>query len=267
VLNLKGKRALVTGASRGAGFGIAKAFAAAGAEIVATARNHDRLEKLRREIEADGGKATTIPGDLSTRAGARGVAKQCGDVDILVNNAGVAVGKWQRFLEQDDASWDYEFGLNVIGPVTLMQELVPGMIRRGQGRIINISSVAAARPTPDRAPYSASKAALEAASKSAAIDLGPQGIRVNVVALGITKTEALDETLGGGMTVEEVGRKFTPIGHVATVPEVAATCLFLASDVADSINGIVLTIDGGSTAGNFDPNNSYFEIVPAELKV
>jgi len=265
MLSLKGKRALVTGASRGAGFGIAKMFAQAGAEIVATARNEERLDKLRREIEAEGGKATVIAGDLSTREGARTVAQQCGDVDILVNNAGVAIGKWLPFLDQDDESWDYEFGLNVTGPVTLMRELAPAMIRKGFGRIINISSVSATRPMPDRAPYSASKAAMEVASRAAAIDLGRHGIRVNVVALGVTHTEALDETLGELMSTEEAGLHFTPIGHVATVSEVAATCLFLACDVADSINGVVLPIDGGSTAGNFTPGQNSFA-VSDELK-
>jgi NAD(P)-dependent dehydrogenase (short-subunit alcohol dehydrogenase family) len=113
MLSLDGRRALITGASRGVGFEIAKTFSAAGAEIVATARNEQRLDKLRREIEAAGGKITIVPGDLSTRAGAREVARRSGDVDVLINNAAFTGVKWQSFLVTDDASWDFEFAVNL----------------------------------------------------------------------------------------------------------------------------------------------------------
>jgi len=252
MFSLKGKRALITGASRGAGFGIAKAFAAAGAELVATGRNERGLQNLRREIEAAGGKVVIVPGDLATRTGARDVARRSGAVDVLINNAALATGKSQSLLVQDDELWDLEFALNVIAPVTLMQSLVPGMVERGRGVVINISSIAAHRPNPRNVPYGASKAALEVVSRGAAIELAPKGVRVNAVALGLTDTEALHEGLGKGITVEDVGRMFAPIGRVTKVSEVAALCVLLASDEVAAITGTVITMDGGITAGTYD---------------
>lgn len=248
---LKGKRALVTGASRGVGFGIAKSFAAQGAEVIATARSEAGLERLRKEIEANGGKVVTIPGDLATRSGAREVARLCGDVDILVNNAALANQEPESLLSQSDELWDRELAINLIAPTVLIQSLVPGMIRRGGGSIINISSVAAKRPDPGRSSYAASKAALEAMSRASAVEFAPEQVRVNVVQLGVTETEALYELLPPGVTKEQMGHVHVPIGRVADVSEVAATCLLLAGDEATSITGAVITVDGGSTAGTF----------------
>jgi len=252
MFSLKGRRALITGASRGVGFAIAKTFSAAGAEIVATARNEQRLDMLRREIEAADGKITIVPGDLFTRAGAREVARRSGDVDVLINNAAFTGVKWQSFLVADDASWDLEFAVNLDAPVTLMQSLMPGMIQRRRGVVINISSTGAHRPNPMHAPYSASKAALEIVSRAAALEGGPHGVRVNVVALGLTNTEALHEMAGDDAAIAAMGQMLVPIGRANKVSEVASTCLFLASDAAATITGAVLMVDGGMTAGAFD---------------
>jgi len=240
MFSLKGRRALITGASRGVGFAIAKTFSAAGAEIVATARNEQRLDMLRREIEAADGKITIVPGDLFTRAGAREVARRSGDVDVLINNAAFTGVKWQSFA------------VNLDAPVTLMQSLMPGMIQRRRGVVINISSTGAHRPNPMHAPYSASKAALEIVSRAAALEGGPHGVRVNVVALGLTNTEALHEMAGDDAAIAAMGQMLVPIGRANKVSEVASTCLFLASDAAATITGAVLMVDGGMTAGAFD---------------
>lgn len=251
--DLTGKRALVTGASRGVGLGIAKAFAAAGAEVVATARNARALETLQREIETGGGRVVVVPGDLSTRDGARDVARLSGEIDVLVNNAALVTGAQHSLLVEDDAAWDLEFAVNLTAPVTLIQALVPGMARRGAGVVINISSIAVQRPNPMHAAYAASKAALETITRAAAIDLGPQGVRLNAVALGMTATEAWDDLLPKGLTLEQMGRRVAPIGRATAVAEVAALCLYLASDAAAAITGTVLTIDGGATAGVYTP--------------
>jgi len=250
---LSGKRALVTGASRGVGLGIARAFAAAGAEVVATARNARALEDLQRQIEADGGKAVVVPGDLSTREGARELARLSGEIDVLVNNAALVTGAQHSLLVEDDAAWDLEFAVNLTAPVTLIQALVPGMVRRGAGVVINISSIAVQRPNPMHAAYAASKAALETVTRAAAIDLGPKDVRLNAVALGMTATEAWDDLLPAGLTLEQMGRRVAPIGRATAVEEVAALCLYLASDAAAAITGTVLTIDGGATAGVYNP--------------
>lgn len=252
MFSLQGRRALITGASRGVGFEIAKTFSAAGAEIVATARNEQRLDKLRREIETAGGRVSIVPGDLSTRAGAREVARRSGDVDVLVNNAAFTAVKWQPFLATEDASWDFEFAVNLDAPVVLMQSLMPGMMQRSRGVVINISSTGAHRPNPMHAPYSASKAALEIVSRAAALEGGPHGVRVNVVALGLTDTEALHEAAGDDAAIAALGQMIVPIGRPNKVSEVANTCLFLASDAAATITGAILMVDGGMTAGAFD---------------
>jgi NAD(P)-dependent dehydrogenase (short-subunit alcohol dehydrogenase family) len=252
MFDLKGKRALVTGASRGAGYGIAKTLATANASVVATARNATGLANLKREIDASGGLCEIQPGDLSTRASARELAGRCGEVDTLINNAALTSAKYQSMLVKDDAYWDLEFALNVIAPVTLMQECIPGMLRRGKGVVINISSISAQRPNALHAPYGASKAALEVASRAAALEFSPAGVRVVVVAFGMTNTEALAEAMADNMTVEEMGRRFAPIGRATKVEEVAALCLYLSSDESAAITGSVVTIDGGVTAGMYD---------------
>lgn len=254
IFGLKGKRALVTGASRGAGYGIARAFAAAGADVVATGRNAAGLERLREEITGAGGKISVMTGDLATRDGTREIARQAGEIDVLVNNAALTTARRQSLLDPDDETWDMEFAINTVAPVTLMQALMPGMIRRGVGSVINISSIAVKRPNPLHAAYAASKAAMEAASKAAAIDFAPKGVRVNVVQLGLTETDALHELLPPGLTPADMGRMFVPRGRVSQVSEVAALCLFLASDESAAITGEVITVDGGSTAGTFEPH-------------
>jgi NAD(P)-dependent dehydrogenase (short-subunit alcohol dehydrogenase family) len=249
--DLKGKRVLVTGASRGVGFGIAKAFARAGMTVVATARSEPGLQILKREIDVEGGQIEIVTGDLSTREGAREMAKACGEVDVLVNNAALVNGKHQSLLVPDDEAWDLEFAINFTAPVTLMQALVPAMVRRGAGVVINISSIAVKRPNPMHAAYAASKAALETATKAAAVDLGPTGVRLNAVALGMTATEAWDDLLPAGLTLADMGRRVAPIGRATEVAEVAALCLFLAGDAAAAITGTVITIDGGATSGAY----------------
>ncbi len=257
MLDLTGKRALVTGASRGVGYGIATTFATAGAEVIATARNVERLDQLAREIRAKGGKITTIPGDLSSRAGARTIAQASGDVDILVNNAAHLTANRQSLLVADDEAWDMEFMVNVTAPVTLMQELVPGMIARGSGSVINISTIAVQRINPTDAAYVASKAGLEQVTRALALDAGPHGVRLNVVALGMTATEIWDDMPVQGATVEQIAKLHAPIGRLTEVSEVAAMCLFLASDVATAITGAVITIDGGMMAGAYRPGGGY----------
>jgi NAD(P)-dependent dehydrogenase (short-subunit alcohol dehydrogenase family) len=266
MFDLTGKRALVTGASRGAGFGIAKTLAAANASVVATARNEQGLKKLRAEIEAAGGRCEIQAGDLSTRVSAREVAARCGEVDILINNAALTSAKYQSMLVKDDAYWDLEFALNVIAPVTLMQEFIPGMLKRGRGVVINISSISAQKPNALHAPYGASKAALEVASRAAALEFSPSGVRVVVVAFGMTDTEALAEAVAGNMTVAEMGRMFAPIGRATKVEEVAALCLYLSSDEAAALTGSVITIDGGVTAGMYDFGRGFGTGLTSELK-
>lgn len=249
--DLTGKRVLVTGASRGFGAGIARAFAASGAEVVMTARNEDRLRKLASEIAATGGKAEFVAGELASREAVRAIARRAGDIDILINNAAHLLGERGSLLTLADEEWDMDFAVNVTAPVVLIQTLVPGMVRRGGGAVINISSIAAKMPNPTHLGYAASKVALEAVTKGLAIDPETKGVRFNAVALGITATETWDDMPLEGISLAEVGKTMTPIGRATDVSEVAALCLFLACDAATALTGTVITLDGGMTAGAF----------------
>ncbi len=251
MFDLTGKRALITGASRGVGTGIAKAFAAAGAEVVLTGRNEDRLAKLAADIAAAGGKVTFVAGELASREAVRAIARQAGEIDILVNNAAHLLGKRSSLLVLSDEEWDMDFAVNVTAPVMLIQALVPAMVQRGGGAVINISSIAAKMPNATHLGYAASKAALEAVTKGLAVDPETKGVRFNAVALGITATEAWDDMPLEGITLAEVGKMMTPIGRATDVSEVAAVCLLLASDAATALTGTVITLDGGMTAGSF----------------
>lgn len=256
MLQVAGMRVLVTGASRGVGYGIAELFAASGAKVIATARSAEKLERLASEVRANGGDITTITGDLSTREGAREIASRCGDVDILINNAAFLTADRQPIIHEDDAGWDMEFAVNLFSPVALMQALAPGMVERGRGSVINISTIAVRLTNPMDTAYAASKAGLEAATRSAAISLGAQGIRVNAIALGMTDTEIWDDMPLHGASIEDIARMVVPIGRPTAVSEVAALCLFLASDAAPAINGSIITLDGGMTAGALKPGGN-----------
>ncbi|MEJ2459867.1 MAG: SDR family NAD(P)-dependent oxidoreductase, partial [Novosphingobium sp.] len=168
---MSGSTALVTGASRGTGRGIAIELARAGANVVLAARNKPSLEEIVAEIEGQGGTASAVVADLASRAGCDALVAQCGAVDILVNNAALTTVKMQPTIVPDDAYWQDSFQLNLWAPLALMQGLCPGMIDRGGGVVINISSTTAQRVVPHYAPYAASKAALETMSRVAALDM------------------------------------------------------------------------------------------------
>lgn len=257
-IDLSGKRALVTGASRGAGVGFAKALAKAGASVVLTARSREGLERTKAIVEAEGGVVDGIfPADLSTRASCRELARQVGDVDILVNNAALTTAEFANILTHNDDYWDQEINMNLIAPLTLMQSFCPYMARKKRGTVINISSIAAQRGTPGHAAYAASKIAMDTMSKVAAIDLAKDGINVVVVAFGMVETEALQEACADGITTQDIADRFVPIGRTIDVMETGALCVYLCSDEARPLTGIVINIDGGVTAGNYSMIGSF----------
>ena len=258
-------RVLVTGASRGVGAATAKAFAAAGANTVfLAARNEAGLQKVKSVIDAQGGRAEVCVVDLSTRQACRELAARCGDIDVLINNAAYTSGANQNVLEPNDAFWDINFAVSFIAPLTLMQELGKGMVERGHGVVLNISSMAAQRPVPEYAPYSVVKAALDTLSKAAGMELAAKGVRVNSLALGHVDTEALAENCGGDLTPDDVARQNSPLARAIRPSEIADFCVYLASDSAGPIVGTVLTIDGGLTSGSYSFRESFGEQVTRE---
>ena len=181
-MELKDQRVLVTGATAGIGQETAKLFARRGATVVVTGRNVDRANKTVEAIVAEGGHALFIAADLGDVGSVRQLAEQVGVVDVLVNNAGAF--PFASTLEQDVDSFDLMFDVNVRGPFFLTAALLPKMIARGSGVIINVSTAAASASLPDAPVYAATKAALESLTRSWAAAFGGNGIRVNTVARG-----------------------------------------------------------------------------------
>jgi NAD(P)-dependent dehydrogenase (short-subunit alcohol dehydrogenase family) len=243
-MNLQDQRVLVTGATAGIGRETAMLFARRGATVVITGRDTVRGAQTVAAIRAEGGRAEFIAADLSDIGSVRRLAEQVGEVDVLVNNA--AVHKSAPTLEQDVESFDMTFDVNVKAPFFLTAALLPKMIARGSGAIVNISGVGASVALTDAITVStAASAALESFTRSWAAAFGAKGIRVNAVAPGPTRTEGTAGTLRGGL--EQLG-SVTPLGRTADPTEIAEAIVFLASPQASYITGATLAVDGGYTA-------------------
>jgi NAD(P)-dependent dehydrogenase (short-subunit alcohol dehydrogenase family) len=240
---LAGKTALVTGATAGIGYAIAIQLAAEGAEVVVHGRDAERGAKTVQDIENAGGKARFVAADVSNTDDVRRLAAEAGPVDILVNNAGIY--RFAPTFDTVDADFDDQINTNLKAPYILVQKLVPGMIERGSGSVINVTTVAATTPAAGAGIYGASKAALELLTKLWADEFGGLGVRVNAAAPGPTQTlgtQAFESDL-----IEGLGRT-TALGRTAEADEIANAVTFLASPAASYVNGAVLTIGGGAKA-------------------
>ena len=243
---LYGKRVLITGASKGIGRGLASAFAAQGAEIVAVARDETGLAAVEREVEEAGSSCRVIHADLSDMADVEQVAAEAEtlDVHILVNNAGVSYP--QSVLEANLENWEKTFAVNVRAAFFLAQAFGKAMVERGWGRIINMSSQAGLIALEDHVAYCASKGALEMMSKTLALEWAPAGVTVNCVAPTVISTPMAAMAFPTEEARNNMLRRI-PVGRFGEVEEVAAAVLFLASDAAGMITGDTLKIDGGWT--------------------
>jgi NAD(P)-dependent dehydrogenase (short-subunit alcohol dehydrogenase family) len=237
-----GSTALVTGATAGIGYAIALELAEQGAEVIVHGRDAERGAKAVQQIENLGGKARFIAADLSSAQDVRDLADAAGDVDILVNNAGMY--EFGSTVDTDDAVFDAHFDINLRAPYLLVQKLVPGMVERGHGTVVNVSTVAASTPTADAGVYGASKAALDLLTKVWADEFGAAGIRVNAIAPGPIATEGTAEL---GDLLEGLGRT-RALQRIGEPEEIARAVAFLASPAASFINGVVLPVDGGAVA-------------------
>ena len=238
----EGSTALVTGATAGIGYAIALELARQGAEVIIHGRNAERGAKTVREIENIGGTARFIAADLADANDVRRLAAEAGEVDILVNNAGVY--EFAPTFDTADADFDTHFDINVRAPYILVQKLVPGMIERGDGAVVNISTVAASTPSAGAGIYGASKAALDLLTKLWADEFGGAGVRVNAIAPGPIETEGTSDI---PEIIESLGRT-RALGRVGEPDEIARAVAFVASPAASYINGVVLPVDGGAQA-------------------
>jgi len=243
MLDLTDKVALVTGASRGIGRGVAEALAAAGAIVVAGARG-DHAEAAAAAIMARGGRAegatldVTLPESVQAVVG--GVLERHSRIDILVNNAGIAADQLMLRMKPED--WDRVIATNLTAVFSCVQAVLKPMVRQRSGRIVNISSVVGQMGNAGQANYAASKAGVIGFSKAVAREVASRNVTVNVVAPGLIETDmtqAVIDKAHGDWAAQ------IPLGRVGSVADVAAAVRFLASDEASYITGHVLAVNGG----------------------
>ena len=243
MIDLSGRVAIVTGASRGIGRAIATRLASQGAKVVAAARG-DNAREAADAIVAAGGAAEPLTLDVTESeaidAAVRGVLERHGRVDILVNNAGITRDQLMLRLKRGD--WDAVLATNLTSAFTLTQAVLKPMIRQRAGRIICISSVVAQSGNAGQANYAASKAGLIGFAKSVALEVASRNITVNVVAPGMIET---DMTRAIADQAREEWASKIPLKRLGTPDDVAAAVCFLASDEASYITGQVLAVNGG----------------------
>ena len=248
--SLQGRRALVTGASRGIGRDIALYLARAGADVAIAARNEEALLALKDEIEALGRKCVVIAADVTQEGAAANIVHRTesglGGIDILINNAG-GNSFSVSLQEMKFSGWQKTMALNVDSIVLLIQAALPALIRSGNASIVNISSVAGLRGAPLLSHYGAAKAALISLTQSLAIEVATQGVRVNALVPGWIETD-LTGFLRSEDAIEQGLLSQVPMGRWGRTEEIAEGALFLASDASSFMTGQVLVMDGGLSA-------------------
>ncbi len=236
--------ALVTGGSRGIGRAIAIELAAAGAEVVLSSRTASAAERVAQEIVDRGGRARGIALDVADDASVESAVSEALEdyarIQILVNNAGVTCDNLLLRMKTDD--WERVLQTNLSGVYRLCRSLVPSMIRKRYGRIVNISSVVAETGNPGQSNYAATKAGIEGFSRSLARELASRNVTVNCVAPGFIETD-MTEGLGEQARTKLLGD--IPLGRPGTPQDVAAAVLFLVGPGGDYITGTTLQVNGG----------------------
>ena len=248
-MRLKGKSALVTGGASGFGAEIVRQFAGEGANVVILDLDGPGAARVAGECDS---RATAVRGDVTKRAdievAVRKATEAHGRLDIVVNNAGWTYRN-KPILEVTEEEFDRVYAINVKSIFLMTQVAAPVMIAQGGGCMINIGSTAGIRPRPGLTWYNASKGAVNLGSKSMAVELAPAKIRVNCVAPVMGETALLESFMGMPDTPENRAKFIAtiPLGRLARPSDVASTCVYLASDDAEFLTGVVLPVDGGRT--------------------
>ena len=244
---LSGKVAVVTGASKGIGAGIAKQLAAEGAAVVVNyASSKTGADNVVREITANGGKALAVQGDMSRKADIERLfaetKKAFDTIDILINNAGVY--EFAPLESVTEEHFHKQFNLNVLGLLLATQAAVK-LFGPAGGSVVNISSVVSTMAAPNAAVYSATKGAVDALTRSLATELGPRKIRVNAIKPGMVETEGVHTAGIAGSEMQKQVEAQTPLGRIGQPQDIAAAAVFLASSDSAWITGETLVIAGG----------------------
>jgi 3-oxoacyl-[acyl-carrier protein] reductase len=259
-LNLKNRKVIVTGAGDGIGRALALAFAKEGAQVAACARTQDRLDSLQDEIEGEG--HICVSADLANSDGVKtfyeSAVKQLGHVDVLINNVG-AILKLADFFALTDQDWEDSFQINLMSAVRLTRHCIPSLKQSACGRIINISSIAAASPQDVFPHYSAMKAGLSNFSVSLAQTLAPDKILVNSISPGPVWSKSWENEIQNSDSSPEQAKKEILEQTGATIPlkrmgmpeDLTGLALFLASDQSGWITATNFSVDGGLTRNPF----------------
>jgi 2-keto-3-deoxy-L-fuconate dehydrogenase len=241
---LDGKRILVTAAAQGIGRAIAESFAAEGAKVTATDINLEKLGTLK------GVGLTTRPLDVLDAGAIVAAAKELGEIDVLVNCAGFV--HHGTILDCEEKDFDFSTNLNVRAAYRMIRAFLPGMLAKGSGNIVNVSSIASSIiGVPNRFIYGVTKAALLGLTKSVAVEYVTKGIRCNAICPGTVETPSLGERIKALGNEEEARKAFIarqPMGRLGRAEEIAALALYLASDESAFVTGQEFIIDGGWTA-------------------
>lgn len=247
--SLAGRRALVTGASKGIGLGICDVFAEAGADVVAVGRDRAGLAEARARVVGHGRRCLIVEADMATPDGPVTAAREAlaawGAIDILVACAGIS-----RLAPATDLSvdqWDETMAVNARAPFLLARELAPAMIAQGRGKVVMISSQTGVIALDDHAAYAASKGALNALAKSLCAEWARHNVQVNAICPTVVMTP-MGRAVWGKPEKGEPFRLLTPARRFAEVTEVADAALFLASSASDMVNGDLLMVEGGFTS-------------------
>jgi 3-oxoacyl-[acyl-carrier protein] reductase len=259
-LGLRDKRALVTASSKGIGRACALELAREGADVVICARGAEALEAARAEIAGETGrKVTAVTCDLNFGAQIEELVQRAlvelGGLDVLVTNAGGPPSG--HFMDFDDEAWMKAVTLNLMSVVRLNRAAVDVMRRAGGGAIVNLTSISVKEPIKGLVLSNAVRAGVAGLSKTLANELGPEGIRVNVVCPGYTATDRMTELMSAraereGRSYDEIAAGFyesVPLGRFADPADIARMVTFLASDAAAYVNGITVQVDGGTVRG------------------
>ncbi len=249
---LDGKIALVTGAGRSVGLGIAQELAEAGASVAVNDLHSDRAQAALNQIRPAGGRVLAAPFDVASleavRSGIARVESQLGPIDILVNNAGIpeGVGATGPFIDSDPAQWHFNIDLNLYGSMYCIRTVLPAMAKRKWGRVIQISSGAGSRGVPHVSIYSAAKAGIEGLLRSVAIEMAQSGVTLNAIALGLMANTG--ERMGDSAYLQRIFSTI-PMGRLGQPREIGACVVWLASEKAGYVTGQTIHINGGSVHG------------------
>jgi NAD(P)-dependent dehydrogenase (short-subunit alcohol dehydrogenase family) len=247
--SMESKRtAIITGGGSGIGLAIADRFIKAGIRTIIIGRDPQKLAGAQRQLGDDCHPVTHDLNDLPTLPGLVGeIIGRFGHIDILVNNAGINLKK--DFQDVTDEEFDYILHTNVKAVFALSREVVKTMLPRRKGNIINISSMASQYGIPKVIAYTASKSAIEGMTRAMAVELSPEGILVNCIAPGFIATDMSAKALNGDPERKQKVFARTPMGRLGDPGEIGDVALFLASDQASYLTGVILPVDGGNSIG------------------